>query len=108
MLSNTNTVDPASFDIDLGRIQQKKVKQFVNEHHLYRLQDFAQLKSFSKNDPAIGTFHHHIKTFLVREHIDKVWQIYKSLPPKDAWNGSILSFGFQYSKQRNKLSYIDD
>ena len=101
-------MDITPFDIDLERLKQKKIKQFVHEHKLYKLSDFAQLKSFSKKHPEIAQFHQHIKTFLVEENIDKVWDVYKTIAPKDAWSGSILSFGFQYSKPQNKLGYIDD
>ncbi|MES2777660.1 MAG: hypothetical protein V4722_26010 [Bacteroidota bacterium] len=97
-----------SKQVNPARIRQKKIREFIEEHRLYQLKDFAQLQSFSRADPAIATFHHHTKTFLVKKDIETVWQAYKTLHPKDAWGNGMLSFGLQYSKRKNALSYVDD
>ena len=105
----TNTKSPsADTDIDLNQVQQKKLKEFIHSNNLYNVKDFAGLQSFDFNRADIDSFHHHSKTFIVKADIDTVWNTYKSIPPAEAWKGGIVSYGFQYSKPKNQLTYITD
>ncbi|MEO7310975.1 MAG: hypothetical protein ABIX01_11305 [Chitinophagaceae bacterium] len=95
-------------DVDYGRIKQKKIRDFIHQHQLHTLADFAQLLSFSRASPEMANFNHHIKKFLVKKDIETVWRVYKNLHPKDAWGSGMLSFGLQYSRPKNKITYLDD
>ena len=103
----TETLVPF-YDVDYGRIKQKKISAFIKLHGLHTLADFASLQSFSRANPAMAHFHHHTKTFVVKKDLATVWQLYKSLHPKDAWGTGMLSFGLQYSRTKNELTYLDD
>ena len=60
-------------------------------------------------NPALeSTYHIHNKTFLIRSNIDCVWNAYKTIHPKEAWNGAMVSFGLQYSTKKNSINYIND
>ncbi len=112
MLANQVTTNAngstAKSDIDLSQVLQKKLKEFIHSNKLYNVKDFAGLQSFDFNRADIDTFRHHTKTFIVKADIETVWSKYKSIPPSEAWKGEIVSFGFQYSKPKNKLTYIAD
>lgn len=95
-------------EIDLTRIQSKHVLSFIHENRLYRLKDFAELESFSRNHPDIADFHHHSKTYHLQNPVEEVWEAYKSTPPKHAWCGQMLKYGLQYCRNQNKLAYADD
>lgn len=103
-----NATGSTATDIDLSQILQKKLKEFIHSNHLYNLKDFAGLQSFDFNRADIDSFYHHSKTFIVKADIETVWSKYKSIPPAEAWKGGIVSFGFQYSKPQNRLTYIAD
>ena len=55
-----------------------------------------------------SSYHLHTKTFLIRSKIDCVWNAYKTIHPKEAWNGAMVSFGLQYSRMNNSINYIND
>ncbi len=95
-------------DIDLSQVPQQKVKAFIHSNHLYNLSDFASLRSFDYNRTDIDTFYHHSKTFIIKAAIEAVWSKYLNIHPCEAWKGEIVSFGFQYSKPKNRLTYIKD
>lgn len=98
----------ASTGVNLGRIRQKKIREFIVQHRLQEPGDFAQLQSFSRANPEMANFYHHTKTFLIKKDIETVWQVYKNLHPKDAWGKGMLGFGLQYSRTQNELTYVDD
>ncbi len=105
---HTNELLRPVYDIDLSRISNKEIVSFIHDHKLYKLDDFASLKCFCKETQAAELFHHHVKTFHVNHPVNKVWEAYKTTPPKQAWCGSMLQFGLQYCRKQNKFSYIDD
>lgn len=97
-----------SQEVNLSRIHNKEVVSFIEDNELYQLHDFAALESFCPKSNCVKEFHHHNKTFFIRETPEKVWEAYKNIHPKQAWCGSMLQFGLQYCRNENKLSYIDD
>jgi len=107
-VTGTQPLSSPDMDIDLEQVRQKKVKSFVHANRLYKLGDFAGLKSFDLNRADIGSFFHHIRTFIIKKDIETVWNKYKSIHPSEAWKGDIVSFGFQYSKPENRLTYLKD
>jgi hypothetical protein len=91
-------------DVDFTRIRQKTVKRFMSDNGLLKLRDFKNLKPANNN----LVFRKHTKKFLIKENSDVVWNMYKNIAPKDAWNGSMVSFGLQYSRRQDKLTYNED
>ncbi|MEJ7646305.1 MAG: hypothetical protein WKF87_17040 [Chryseolinea sp.] len=94
--------------VDLDRIKQKKVKKFINALGLHTSSDFVKLQSAGYNASHESTYHTHRKTFLVRRCVDQVWEAYKTIHPRDAWKGNMVSFGVQYSTQKDKIIYLHD
>lgn len=97
-----------TLDIDLNQVPYKKVKAYIKANQLYTLADYAAIKSFDFNNTDLESFYHHRKSFIIKKDIDSVWNKYKSIHPSEAWKGDVVSFGFQYSKSKNKLTYLKD
>jgi hypothetical protein len=95
-------------EIDLTRINSKKVVSFIQNNKLYLLKDFAELESFSRNHPDFENFYHHSKKFYIQKPVEEVWSVYKNIPPKYAWCGNMFEYGLQYSRKENTLTYADD
>ena len=95
-------------DVNIDRISSKQVVSFIHDNQLYQLDDFAALESFCPKSNCTKAFYTHHKTFHIREGIDKVWDAYKNIHPKEAWCGNMLQFGMQYCRKNNSISYIDD
>lgn len=97
-----------SSSIDLTRIKQKKVREFIVHHGLETLIGFSKMKSVCFVPEDEPSYRVHFKKFLVRKDIETVWKIYTQIHPKDAWNGDMVSFGLQYSQKTNCVNYLDD
>jgi hypothetical protein len=95
-------------EIDFEKVRQKKVKKFMLNHGLTYVSSFKELQSICY-DPAVeATYHKHQKTFIIKNSVESVWNIYKTIHPKEAWNGEMVSFGIQYSRNHNSINYLDD
>ena len=94
--------------VDLGRIKQKKVKKFINDYGLHTTSDFTTMKPAGYDSSHGVTYNKHHKNFIIRQDIDVVWEAYKTIHPREAWNGEMVSFGVQYCTRRNKMQYFHD
>lgn len=94
--------------IDYARIRQKGVKDLMRLHRISGVQDFGKLTSICYSPDDTLTYHEHKKTFLVAANPELVWHTYKTVKPEVAWNGKMVSFGIQYSRRENKITYLGD
>jgi hypothetical protein len=95
-------------NIDLAKIRQKKVKQFIADNDLKTTSCFNRLRPAGYDPLHNATYQEHQKKFLIRQSIEKVWSAYKTISPSEAWNGEMVSFGLQYCSRNNKLQYLQD
>jgi len=95
-------------EVDFAKIKQKQVKKFMTDYGLNKLGGFKKMRLVCF-DPAVkATYHKHRKTFLIKQDIESVWNAYKTIHPKEAWNGEMVSFGLQYSRRNNAINYLND
>jgi hypothetical protein len=97
-----------SKDIDFKRIRQDKVKKFILRFGLLNTLGFKRIKAVCHNPLEDKTYRRHHRSYLINNDIATVWQIYKTIHPKDAWNGEMVSFGVQYSKNNECINYLND
>ncbi len=94
-------------DIDLHRIPQKKVREFIlqQQKHVYNFRDIKPscLKGEDLSDLNELTF-----TYLLKDSIQDVWEKYFTTSPAESWNGEMISFGLLFSKRTNYIQYCDD
>jgi len=94
--------------VNLDRIQQKKVKELVQKQSLNGYKYFDDLMPSCYNEQDSLKYSFHRSTNVIREVIQKVWSKLKALRPRDEYNGNMVSFGFLYSKRRDQIFYADD
>jgi len=94
--------------MDLSKLKYKTVKDFLLKSGVNHLDDFAKLDHSCSHNPDLSGYSRHIKTFLVEEHIDKVWAAYKTTGPAETFCGSMLKFGLQYSRNKKEITYPED
>lgn len=94
--------------IDYNQIRQPKVKKFIITHGLTSTQGFKQLVPvrYVENEEATYCTHH--QQYLVKKDLDTVWNAYVSIHPRDAWHGSMVSFGLQYDRHSETINYLND
>jgi len=97
-----------STPINFERIRQKKVKKFLIDKGITTAVQFPLLTPVCTQGSQFATHCQHAKTFLVRERLPVVWEAYKHISPEEAWRGEMVSFGLQYSRRKNTLTYLHD
>ncbi|HMG93744.1 MAG TPA: hypothetical protein VK589_26985 [Chryseolinea sp.] len=95
-------------EVDFQKVRQKTVKKFIAAYGLSSPTGFTDMRPECYNPSMESSYHLHTKTFLIQSNIDCVWNAYKTIHPKDAWNGAMVSFGLQYSRMKNSINYIND
>jgi len=94
--------------INFSRIKQRKIIELIGAHKLDVVNDFFRLNSLCYDLSDHASYRTHIKTFIVKDDIERVWEHYKLISPDEAWSSSMLSFGLLYSKKRHTLLYSGD
>lgn len=96
----------SNFKVRFDNIKQKKIREMIRQHAWKSQEDFAKIRSecIDKED---DNYFVHEKNFLIRQPIEKVWNTYLNIQPKDAWSGDFVSFGVLFSNEPT-LHYIND
>jgi len=94
--------------IDLGKIRQKQVRKFMSALGLHTTSGFTLMKSAGCAVADADGYHKHHKKFIIRQRPDLVWDAYMKIHPRDAWTGSMVSFGIQYCTRKNSVQYVHD
>lgn len=94
--------------IDLDKIKQKAVKKYIHTNGLHQLDDFARIIHSCATNSDIKKYNRHVKVFLFKETLEKVWEAYKTIGPVKTCTGSMLGFGLQYSRNNHKITYHED
>jgi hypothetical protein len=101
------TIEGQSQQVDLSRIKQKKVKKFIKDFGLYSFYDFSKMKPVCCGS-MVGKYKEHLETFIIKQNSAEVWKAYKTINHTDAWRGSMVSFGVQFSRNTRSFNYADD
>lgn len=94
--------------IDYSKIRQSKVKKFIKSRGLDQAKGFSHMESVGFIEAADHTYHTHHCNFFVPKDINTVWNAYVSIHPRDAWHGSMVSFGVQYNRATGVVNYLED
>jgi len=95
-------------NIDFEKIKQKKVRKFLINNGLDNLTGFTRMRAVCYNAAAEASYRRHFYTFVIKKDIDSVWNTYRSIHPREAWNGQMVSFGVQVSKKNMSVNYLND
>lgn len=94
--------------IDFLRIKKKSVSKLFRKNNLKTVKNLAELQSFCYDPNSGKKYHKHLKSFVIRATLDKVWETYKTISPQETWKGQMVSFGVMYSRKQKQLSFQDD
>ncbi|MBN2521281.1 MAG: hypothetical protein JXB17_12285 [Bacteroidales bacterium] len=95
-------------NIDLNRIPQKKIRNFIIAQKAQNFMNFSEIQSSCKNEKNLSGFFKQEFAFIIKENPDKVWNNYITTSPAVSWNGKIISFGLMFSKLTGFIMYRDD
>lgn len=95
-------------DVELERISQNKVQEFVEWQQEHGIETFEELKPSMQSSSDIKGYFVHENVYCVKKGIEKVWNKYLNVSPSKSWNGKKVSFGFLFSKKEHKIVYRDE
>ncbi|HEY5744571.1 MAG TPA: hypothetical protein VIU12_00715 [Chryseolinea sp.] len=99
---------PTATFIDLQKIKQKKVRKFLTDKGITTTAQFPILIPVCTDTARLDTYHQHAKTFLIHRRLAEVWETYKTISPEEAWRGEMVSFGLQYNRAKDRVTYMHD
>jgi hypothetical protein len=94
--------------IDLNEIPQKKVRKYIHDRDLDKMEDFSGLHaSWVKGDDA-SRFHVMSGVFVIRNSLASVWEHYRNAVMTHVWKGRSAGLGLMISKRSNSVRYADE
>lgn len=98
----------APFSIDFNKIMQPKVKALLQKEQLFTPSDFARLRPTCYSLANVDNYYKHFRSYLVKRDIETVWETYTTIAPQETWKGKMVTFGCQYARKNQKISYLND
>lgn len=95
-------------EVNLEKIKQKRVREFIKHYGLNRSGGFLKLQPVCYKPEESTSYQKHFRSFLIKKNIELVWNTYTTIHPKEAWNGEMVSFGLQYSKKNSAINYLNE
>lgn len=95
-------------DLDISRIPQRAVRDLVRKEKVKTTTDFQHMTTACYREEDSLNYQTNLKTYVVKEHIAKVWDKYVSLTPRKAWGGRMVKFGFLFSRPDNQFIYAEN
>ena len=90
--------------VDLKKIEQKKVRSFLKQQS-QQIKTFSDLEVSATVDDNFSGFKIYEKSYLVKENIDFVWDIYRFSCQTDVWDLNKISFALLYNSDTESLIY---
>ncbi len=94
--------------IDLQRIPQKEIREFIRYQIKNQTTSFDKLTSSCRPGDLMTGYHFHEKVYTCNYPVEQLWQHYLTADPRITWNSSMLTFGLMISKQEQTVMYTGD
>jgi len=95
-------------DVELDKISQGKVKEFVKWQQENGIQTFEEIKPSMQSNSDLKGYYVRENVYQVKKGVDEVWNNYLHKSPNESWNGKKVSFGFLFSKKEDRIVYSDE
>jgi hypothetical protein len=95
-------------DIELNRISQYKVQEYIHYQQNHGIQAFSDIKPSLEADSDIKGYFIRENEYQIKNDIEEVWNLYLNTDATKLWNGKKISFGFLFSKKEDRIVYCDE
>ena len=95
-------------DIILGRIQQKKIRKYIECEIKEGKHQFCDIHPSWNNGEDMSFFRKKEMTYFLKGNLQDIWQSYVSANPSKSWNGRRISFGLLLQKFPGNIFYNQD
>jgi hypothetical protein len=94
-----------SKSINLTRISQKKVREYIKSRSIDLMDDFSLLHTSWKKGLKESDFHSDRRTFYVNRNLNDVWNGYRHANLIKSWSRHYIRFGLLIAKHSNSVVY---
>jgi len=94
--------------VDFKRVPQKKVQDLLKQQAESGVNYFTELRPSCYEEQDSNKYSFQNSSHIIKEKILKVWAKLKSIRPREEYSGKMVSFGFLYSKSKDKIFYDND
>jgi hypothetical protein len=95
-------------EINRSKVLSSHTLDYLSKNKLRNSLDLDCLSPKCYKESDNGDFYTHSKTYHLNHSIEKVWDAYLNIPPKEAWSGSKLAFSFAYDPPKRNFTYTED
>jgi hypothetical protein len=106
--AGTVSSQPVVSEVNLQKLPPKMKKKFVHSRYTENIVTLNDLIPSCFNSDDSANYRFQKESFVIKDDINKVWRLYKSLNINDSYSGHIVDFGFIYSKNEQSIIYLDD
>ena len=91
--------------IDLERIPQEKVRNYIISRSIDKLDDFSSIRSSWEKDTNVSDYNLVENEFYLKNSLSEVWDCYLHTDPVKMWTGKSVKFGLMISKYSTTVLY---
>jgi len=95
-------------DIEIGRIKQKSIRNFLKSQVESGIVHFEDFKPSVGVQTDSSQFDSNIHLFRLQQTPEAAWNAYLTAHPAKVWHGKIVSCGFIYSPISKQIIFPDD
>jgi len=95
-------------DVDTGKIQQKSIVNFLESQKEKGIECFDQFQPSISASTNIAEFDSNCHRFRLKVSTDEAWNYYLNSHPSKVWNGRVVSCGFIFEKNQQKVVFDSD
>lgn len=108
LISNCSFSQICLNDIELERISQDKIQEYIGLQKQRGIDTFEEIKPSVENEVNTDDYFIQENVYAVKKGLDEVWNKYLQINPKNTWNGKKVSLGFLFSKKEKRIIYGDE
>jgi hypothetical protein len=95
-------------DISLGRIQQRKIREYIEHQVEEGKHNFSEIHSSWNRGVDLSVYRKKELTYFLNGRLQDIWQGYLSANPSKSWNDRRISFGLLLQKFPINIFYNQD
>lgn len=107
LLANFLLAQSSLEEIDLKRIPQKRIREFIMNQKASDIKQFKDVCCAISKTDNVKELRNHERIYTLKQEVGKVWDTYLAANPAKSWNGKRVTFGLVFSKISNYIMYND-
>jgi hypothetical protein len=95
-------------DVENQKISWPPIEDYLVDQQNKSILHFQDFKASWHQAKDSAEFYTYQKVYLIKESIEKVWNVYASTSPNISWKTDRCDFGLLYDRNQDSLLYADD